>query len=110
MKKTLIFYGIFKCNKIAFWTRPEGIRCQQAERLWLNLAISEMPVSGQVVIRLIKILDRAYEGARNKGYVNRYTPFDWVENTHVKINTRAQYVLVARYDGPDVYALGVCQV
>ena len=110
MKKTLIIYGIFKSNKIAFWTRPEGIRCQQAERLWLNLADSEIPVSGQVAIRLIKYLDRAYEGARNKGYVNRYIPFDWVENTHVKVNTRARYVLVARYCGPDLYDLGVRQV
>ena len=78
-------------DEVAFWTSPEGIRCQQAERLWLNLADSEMPVSGRVVTRLVDILDRAFAGACERGYARRSIPDEL--RRPVWMIPRAQYVL-----------------
>ena len=79
----------------AFWASPEGIRCQQAERLWRNLADSEIPVSGRVVIRLIEILDRANDGARKRKYPRVFPPYELRSSAPVGGTSRAQYVLWA---------------
>ena len=72
---------------------PEGSLYQQAERLWLNLAISEMPVSGRVVTRLVDILYRAGDDACERGYARRCPPFECRGDAPTGIIPRAQYVL-----------------
>ena len=91
--RSRIVMGLVVKDEITSWACPEERHCQRAFRLWRNLADSEMPVSGQVVIRLIDILDRAFDGARERGYAFDCLPSEYRWDAPIGINPRALYVL-----------------
>ena len=107
----VIFDKAVENDDLAFWNSPEGRRCQRAFRLWRNLADSEMPVSGRVVTRLVDILDRAFDGARERGYARRCTPYEWWSTAPVGMNPTAQYVpWTDPIRGGRGYNIGICRV
>ena len=102
--------GAIKADN-AFWASPEGIRCRQAFSLWRHLADSEMPVSGRVVARLVEILDRAFEGARERKYPRVFPPYELRSTAPTGVSSTAQYVLwTTPYGNGSWHNLGIRRV